>query len=1076
MAEGEDLDELLAQLSGPPPPQPALAQPQLGTMMTGQELEAAMSTLKRGEMLSLPLAFDVLYQAQLGDMRIFTLLPVRSTASPFLPALGSAYAVNRKLGRDDQPPETEEGPPEAISVTFQSVLNSEVWWSHDVPGLGVAARPMGRNVRTFKKSKADEPAAARQQAESHGYRGRLYTLVARKRDESPGVAQPPQPVMPVMPPRGGGGPPPGALAPTTTQMMTMMMIPPPQAGGGQYHHPQPVTMTTTTMPLIGTTTTATAPPTTTTMPQLSTIARGLPLAATTTTTAQAAPPQQMMMMMTPTAAAAAAQSDDLPFTTTTTPPFTTTPPGESSSSVSAPSETISPRASPPRPGQPPRSGTTTGTTRPKRPRAAQREGGATQTSQDKCIAVGDVGIVQVWRPRSTGDAPAAAAAVEATTPGPQEMSGLLGDVSRFTAPPPQQQQQQQPRGPPPQQPQQPQQPPEGRYAQEPAPQDIVVNGNLRVKGDVYAEGRIYGTFVTPPQAADYAEFFPWDDDFLLDWRTSRSLGRPSKPRSHDGDRALKNSNSPKKTNSHNNKGGKTAPLFVEEDDDEQDEHHSEQDDDDSSSSSSDDDSGGGAPPPGSVVQLRAPQQALTFDTSGEGPCMVISTSPSVAAGVPAELEEAAKGALVAFVGQVPVRCRGKVKCGDQLVPSGLNDGVAVPAGRASARTRKCSTPVAFQSMRENQTLAKRYYEQTFHVVGVAMESSPPSKSPDNDDHKGGKQSRSRQQQQQKHRLAELNSKTLAEKKRLDDLKLKRASVAADDGHPENDGDGDDDDGQERLVLCLVRWDQAVKRKLHEVVDHTLVAIQGALVSRCIEASLRSCYVFVAVKLVWCVAFAASTAAKHRDDDDDDSKGVLDPVVAILSALALVTGLFAAAVVAFLVFAILRSKFPGLPFLVLFWGAFLVLVFAQIVRDDLDNPAAKRRAAPVLAYAWALLGLSYHAFVAAMLRHLKALDGAAGFAGGLAFGVAPLAGLSPTSTYTTIASKYPRRPSPSPSNKTKRSQSNASVTSSTSPTRKHHPHKRRPFPTPKPHHTSNNGGVYPHHHNAAKTTDPDSSST
>jgi hypothetical protein len=33
-------------------------------------------------------------------------------------------------------------------VTFQSILNSEIWWS-PVAGLGVVARPMGRSARAW---------------------------------------------------------------------------------------------------------------------------------------------------------------------------------------------------------------------------------------------------------------------------------------------------------------------------------------------------------------------------------------------------------------------------------------------------------------------------------------------------------------------------------------------------------------------------------------------------------------------------------------------------------------------------------------------------------------------------------------------------------------------------------------------------------------------------------------------------------------------------------------------------------------------------------------------------------------
>ena len=78
--------------------------------------------------------------------------------------------------------------------------------------------------------------------------------------------------------------------------------------------------------------------------------------------------------------------------------------------------------------------------------------------------------------------------------------------------------------------------------------------------------------------------------------------------------------------------------------------------------------------PGTVVQLR--EKRLSLDTSGRGPCLVVSSTPAVAAGLP-EGAEKEKGALVAFIGQTPVRCRGRVDAGDALVPSGLHDGTAV---------------------------------------------------------------------------------------------------------------------------------------------------------------------------------------------------------------------------------------------------------------------------------------------------------------------------------------------------------------------------------------------------------------
>lgn len=165
-----------------------------GSALSQAALDGAIQTLKAGEPLSLPQAFDLLHQAQLGDMRIFGQMPVRATASPFIPSLGSAYIVSRRLCRDEQSSGVEiQHQQEAISVTFQSVLNSERWWSKDVLGFGVAARPMGRNVRTWKKNKESSGRAATspEERETHGYRGRLYTLVARKAEVSPKAADKP---------------------------------------------------------------------------------------------------------------------------------------------------------------------------------------------------------------------------------------------------------------------------------------------------------------------------------------------------------------------------------------------------------------------------------------------------------------------------------------------------------------------------------------------------------------------------------------------------------------------------------------------------------------------------------------------------------------------------------------------------------------------------------------------------------------------------------------------------------------------------------------------------------------------
>uniref|UniRef100_A0A7S3NIV6 Uncharacterized protein n=1 Tax=Aureoumbra lagunensis TaxID=44058 RepID=A0A7S3NIV6_9STRA len=80
---------------------------------------------------------------------------------------------------------------------------------------------------------------------------------------------------------------------------------------------------------------------------------------------------------------------------------------------------------------------------------------------------------------------------------------------------------------------------------------------------------------------------------------------------------------------------------------------------------------------GTVVRLKSPEQKLTLNTHGDGPILVVSERAAVAAGVPSVPEEAEKGRLVCFMGQVPVRCHPPIKVGEKLVPSGLNDGMAI---------------------------------------------------------------------------------------------------------------------------------------------------------------------------------------------------------------------------------------------------------------------------------------------------------------------------------------------------------------------------------------------------------------
>mmetsp|Transcript_15593 Transcript_15593/g.20016 ORF Transcript_15593/g.20016 Transcript_15593/m.20016 type:complete len:305 (+) Transcript_15593:436-1350(+) len=74
-----------------------------------------------------------------------------------------------------------------------------------------------------------------------------------------------------------------------------------------------------------------------------------------------------------------------------------------------------------------------------------------------------------------------------------------------------------------------------------------------------------------------------------------------------------------------------------------------------------------------VVQLKSPEQKITLNTGGDGPHLIVSTTPSIAAGVESDVP----GALCGFIGQVPVKVIGPVKCGATLFPTGGNDGRAV---------------------------------------------------------------------------------------------------------------------------------------------------------------------------------------------------------------------------------------------------------------------------------------------------------------------------------------------------------------------------------------------------------------
>lgn len=78
------------------------------------------------------------------------------------------------------------------------------------------------------------------------------------------------------------------------------------------------------------------------------------------------------------------------------------------------------------------------------------------------------------------------------------------------------------------------------------------------------------------------------------------------------------------------------------------------------------------PPPGSVVRLAVDEHNadggpfLELDAAGDGPLLITSTRPSLAAG---GRGGGALGANCAFLGVLPVRCVGPVRAGDALVPA-----------------------------------------------------------------------------------------------------------------------------------------------------------------------------------------------------------------------------------------------------------------------------------------------------------------------------------------------------------------------------------------------------------------------
>lgn len=281
------------------------------------------------------------------------------------------------------------------------------------------------------------------------------------------------------------------------------------------------------------------------------------------------------------------------------------------------------------------------------------------------------------------------------------------------------------------------------------------------------------------------------------------------------------------------------------------------------------------PPPGSVVQLRSPQQTLTLNTNGNGPCLVVSTSPSVAAGVPFDSREVEKGALVAFVGQVPVRCRGPVETGDYLMPSGMCDGCAVS-------TRSCQ---------------QRHHN--FNLVGVAM----------------------------------------------------HGSNARDD--------------EEVSVLCLVRWDMAIKRKALEMLDEAVGAARHAFVRVSAVVGLVAAWCWLVCKATWLVLFATLDLYLSSTQK---AWIVVDDVIEAVIAFCTVVNLF----VILLLLVVLRMPvlLQALPSIATCWAFFVILAFVHTVLKQVMVNSIDHQTRLTFDAVWSCAGFVYHSLVARALSRLR----------------------------------------------------------------------------------------------------------
>lgn len=168
-------------------PLPRLARTSQFVALPSKEdmLASVVASLKHSAPITMEAAFEVLQAVRRKDAAVLSKLPMRSTASPLLPSLGMSYIVCRQrrhgaastmanadvatTDHSDSSSSSSHSSNEAIAVSFQSIVNSDIWWSPSGNGEGVASRPMSRTRREpGGKGKRD-----------HGYRGRMYTLIER---------------------------------------------------------------------------------------------------------------------------------------------------------------------------------------------------------------------------------------------------------------------------------------------------------------------------------------------------------------------------------------------------------------------------------------------------------------------------------------------------------------------------------------------------------------------------------------------------------------------------------------------------------------------------------------------------------------------------------------------------------------------------------------------------------------------------------------------------------------------------------------------------------------------------------